>query len=98
MKNTTNNKLKNPTTYREQVKLLKSRNLTISNEEKAIRILERVNYYRLSTYMIIYKTGAKFSEVPCYCYLNICRISSNCSFSSGISSITVIQTFPMFNV
>ena len=34
-------------TYREQLDILRSRNLIIENEERAIDILRRVNYYNL---------------------------------------------------
>lgn len=33
--------------YDEQVEILKLRNLTIADEEKAISILSKVNYYNL---------------------------------------------------
>jgi abortive infection bacteriophage resistance protein len=36
--------------YEEQIKLLKSRNLTISNYSFAIKKLQHLNYYRLSAY------------------------------------------------
>lgn len=43
------------TNYEEQVEILKSRNLIIENEDRAISILQRVNYYRLSAYILTYK-------------------------------------------
>lgn len=61
--------IKKPTTFEEQVQILKSRNLIIDNEEKAKSILEKINYYRLSAYMLTYKTndgmyeGASIEEV-----------------------------------
>ena len=39
-------------TYDEQIALLKSRGLIISNEEEAKEILKRMNYYRLSAYSL----------------------------------------------
>ena len=39
-------------TYEEQIVLLKSRGLIISNEEEAKEILKRMNYYRLSAYSL----------------------------------------------
>ena len=56
------NKLKKPTTFEEQVKLLKSRGLIIHDEAQAIAILKRVNYYRLSAYMLSYKKEEKLTS------------------------------------
>lgn len=44
--------LKQPKTFDEQIKLLKSRGLIINNEEKAKFILSNINYYRFSAYLI----------------------------------------------
>lgn len=52
-----NRNIKKPTTFKEQIQILKSRNLTIDNDEEAICILKKVNYYRLSAYMLTHKTG-----------------------------------------
>lgn len=49
--------IKNPTTYEEQIEILKSRNLIIENEDRAVSILQRVNYYRLSAYTLTYKNN-----------------------------------------
>lgn len=43
---------KSPLTYEQQVTLLKSRNLTISNDAFAINKLSHLNYYRLSAYYL----------------------------------------------
>ncbi|MGQ4667818.1 Abi family protein (plasmid) [Metabacillus halosaccharovorans] len=48
-------KIKPPTTYREQVEILKKRNLHIENSEIAEKYLQRVNYYRLSAYALTLK-------------------------------------------
>lgn len=62
-------KLKKPTTFSEQVSLLRSRGMVIEDEEKAISVLEKINYYRLSAYMLTYKIkdgsygGASFQNV-----------------------------------
>ena len=37
--------MKKPTTYDEQIQLLKNRGLIIENEEKAKNILSNLNYY-----------------------------------------------------
>jgi abortive infection bacteriophage resistance protein len=43
---------KQPTTFEEQIEILRSRNLIIDDNQEAINILSRVNYYRLSAYML----------------------------------------------
>ncbi|MBR2199666.1 MAG: Abi family protein, partial [Bacteroidales bacterium] len=43
---------KPPLTYQQQVELLKSRGLLIPDEERAIRHLSNISYYRLSAYML----------------------------------------------
>lgn len=48
-------KVKPPKTYKEQVKILKSRNLYIEDSEYAEKVLQSVNYYRLSAYGLTLK-------------------------------------------
>ena len=55
-------RIKKPTSFREQVNILKSRGLEIKDEEQAIETLSRINYYRLSAYMLSYKADNKFCE------------------------------------
>jgi len=43
---------KPPTTFQEQVDLLKSRGLIINDSEKALQNISRINYYRLSSYYV----------------------------------------------
>jgi abortive infection bacteriophage resistance protein len=52
--------VKTPTTYAEQVELLRSRGLQISDTERAIQKLSLVNYYRLSAYMLSLKSNGQF--------------------------------------
>lgn len=47
--------IKPPKTFAEQVDILKRRNLIISNEQRAIEVLKRINYYRLSAYFLSLK-------------------------------------------
>ncbi|MDQ1005227.1 abortive infection bacteriophage resistance protein [Neobacillus niacini] len=47
--------VKPPKTYKEQVELYKNRNLYIENSEYAEKILQRINYYRLSAYGLTLK-------------------------------------------
>ncbi len=54
------NRIKKPTTFKEQVNILRNRNLVIDNEEQAVEILSRINYYRLSAYMLSFKTSDRF--------------------------------------
>lgn len=51
---------KTPTTFEEQLKILRKRNLIIDDENSAIDILSRVNYYRLSAYMLTFKSDDTF--------------------------------------
>ena len=43
---------KQPLTYQQQVDLLKSRGLLIPDENRAVRLLSNISYYRLSAYML----------------------------------------------
>ncbi len=53
---------KTPTTFEEQLKILRKRNLIIDDENSAIDILSRVNYYRLSAYMLTFKSDDTFFD------------------------------------
>lgn len=48
-------KVKPPKTYKEQVEIYKGRKLRIENSEYSAKILQRVNYYRLSAYGLTLK-------------------------------------------
>ncbi len=55
--------VKPPTTYEEQLKKLKDRNLIIPSQVRALEVLEKVNYYRLSAYFLTFKqAGDMFKE------------------------------------
>ena len=61
---------KNPTTYQEQMTLLKTRGCVISDDEFCLKILQSVNYYRLSAYFLPFKNaddsfkqGTEFSKI-----------------------------------
>lgn len=56
------NQLKVPKTYEEQVSILKERGLHIENEQKAIEVLKRINYYRLTAYGLTLKTSDKVDQ------------------------------------
>ena len=46
---------KNPTSYEEQISLLKDRGLIIPDEARAYRYLQQISYYRLSAYFNSYQ-------------------------------------------
>ena len=52
--------IKPPTTYAEQINLLKKRKLIILDDAKACSILKDTNYYRLSGYMLSVKKDDEF--------------------------------------
>lgn len=52
-----------PLTYEQQLDLLKSRGLNVTNEPKAISYLKEISYYRLSAYFLPYqRVKDKFNE------------------------------------
>lgn len=55
-------KLKEPKSFEDQVQILKSRNMKIENEEKAIEILKMTNYYRITAYALQFKTRNGYIE------------------------------------
>jgi abortive infection bacteriophage resistance protein len=62
--------MKKPTTFEEQLHLLKSRGLVIGDEDKCLDFLRSVNYYRLSAYLLPFKqkddtyfSGTTFEKV-----------------------------------
>ncbi|TCS82514.1 Abi family protein [Tepidibacillus fermentans] len=57
-----NNNIKKPTTFEEQIEILKARNMVISDVEKAKNILKRISYYRLSAYMLTLKENDRFYD------------------------------------
>lgn len=46
---------KKPTSYIEQLNLLKKRGLEITDDERIIRYLKQISYYRLSAYFLPYQ-------------------------------------------
>lgn len=62
--------VKPPTSYEEQLKILKDRNLMIPSQIRALEVLENINYYRLSAYFLtlkdegdIFKEGTTFDKI-----------------------------------
>lgn len=57
-----NVQLKDHKSFEEQVQILKSRNMKIENEEKAIEILKMTNYYRITAYALQFKTESGYVD------------------------------------
>lgn len=63
--------LKEPKTFKEQLNILKDKNVIIDNEELALNTLSKINYYRLSAYGLtlkkkdkdLYKDGVSFRQI-----------------------------------
>ena len=49
--------LKLPTTYEEQLEKLISRGIVVEDEERCKKVLEDINYYRLTAYFLPFKLG-----------------------------------------
>jgi abortive infection bacteriophage resistance protein len=54
--------LKPPATFKEQIEILKSRGLTIEDEDFAVRTLKKINYYRLSAYGLSLKRNDQYHQ------------------------------------
>jgi abortive infection bacteriophage resistance protein len=54
--------LKPPTTFEEQIAVLKSRGLIIDSEMMALKLLERISYYRMSAYFLTEQVDGRFIE------------------------------------
>jgi abortive infection bacteriophage resistance protein len=47
--------IKKPTTYKQQIEILRSRGCVIQDEAQAEEILSKINYYRLTAYFLPFK-------------------------------------------
>lgn len=65
--------LKEPKTFEEQLKILKSRNCIIEDDNFALKKISLVNYYRLSAYFLPFKTESEKYK-PGTSFNRICRI------------------------
>lgn len=54
--------LKKPLTFDEQLQKLKKHGVIISDEEKALDILKKINYYRLTGYALQFRKDPKYSD------------------------------------
>ncbi|WP_028988014.1 Abi family protein [Thermicanus aegyptius] len=54
--------IKQPTTFEQQIEILRSRGLIVNDEEFAINVLKTTNYYRLTAYTLPLKKDDKFYQ------------------------------------
>jgi len=54
--------LKPPTTFEQQIELFKSRGLVIKDERYVLSVLQRINYYRLTSYCLGFKNDDRYCE------------------------------------
>ena len=55
--------LKEPTTYEQQLSILRDRNVLVENESFCLSVLESVNYYRFVAYFLPFKqANGNYSE------------------------------------
>ena len=52
--------IKPSTTFSEQLTILENRNLIIDDKDAAQVVLKKINYYRLSAYMLTFKSDDTF--------------------------------------
>jgi abortive infection bacteriophage resistance protein len=57
--------IKSPKTYEEQMNILKSKNIIISDKKFCLNALSRLNYYRFTAYALQYKINEdEYSSIP----------------------------------
>ena len=78
--------LKTPTTFQQQVALLQSRQIIISDTQACCDFLERVNYYRLSGYIFPFRDPATGICNPPIAFE---RISEIYDFDTGLRGLIV---------
>lgn len=76
--------LKKPTTFEEQIILLKKKNIIISNETSCIDFLSKINYYRLSGYYLPY---IRKDEEKCFIPLEFERIQNIYTFDVELRNL-----------
>ncbi len=55
-------RIKTPTTFEEQLDILQARGMQVEDRQKALEVLSRINYYRLSAYMLTFKLEDNFED------------------------------------
>lgn len=76
--------LKKPTTYDEQVELLKSKNISIRDKDACTDFLSKTNYYRLSGY---YLPFMRKQEEKCFITLEFERIKNIYNFDAELRNL-----------
>lgn len=76
--------LKAPTTFEEQVKLLRDKNIIIKDEDSCINFLSKVNYYRLSGY---YLPFIRKHEEKCFISIDFERIMNIYYFDAKLRNL-----------
>lgn len=55
-------RMKEPKTFEEQLKILRDRSMVIEDEEEAIKVLRKANYYRLTVYALQFKNNDDYGN------------------------------------
>lgn len=55
-------KLKDPKSFEDQLEILKSRNMKVEDDKKAIEVLRMANYYRITAYVLQFKNENGYIE------------------------------------
>lgn len=76
--------LKNPTTFDEQVELLKKKNIIIKDPASCVDFLSKTNYYRLTGY---YLPFIRKEEEKCFIELEFSRIQNIYSFDAELRNL-----------
>lgn len=76
--------LKKPTTYQDQIQILKLRGIIIEDDAYCEKLLSRVNYYRLSGYLLPFRDP---SSPTSYISVPISRINNLYSFDAEIRAL-----------
>ena len=86
--------MKNPTSFEEQLNLMKLRGLVIENEDKCLEYLQHINYYRLTAYLLPFKQ----SDDTYFDYITFDRICCIYEFDRKlrILLLSVIEEIELF--
>lgn len=76
--------LKKPTTFEEQVELLKKKNITVTDKEACIDFLSKTNYYRLTGY---YLPFIRKKEDRSFIELDFSRIQNIYTFDANLRNL-----------
>ena len=77
-------KLKKPTTFEEQVTLLEKKNIFIEDKTSCINFLSKVNYYRISGYLLPF---IRKDEEKCFIDLSFNRVVNIYSFDAELRNL-----------